>query len=229
MNKRLEEMHGEKFVGVAELATAVSRILAESGPSQEKATVTQLTDERTVRFYLAEGLLSPAEEKQGTASVFSYKHLLQLLVIKQLQAEDLPIRKIKQLIESLEESDLKKLLQVESKQTQKNDATKFLESLLTSSKTLNQTVSGPPKQRSKPSLSAATPVAPSGSISASASASEESNAWLRIEVESGVELHLRSSVQLPTERKGLQLFAEKIVRAIESYLLKAQATTKKGK
>jgi DNA-binding transcriptional MerR regulator len=227
MNERLEEMRGEKFVGVAELAIAVRQILAESGPSQEKATVTALPDERTVRFYLAEGLLSPAEEKQGTASVFGYKHLLQLLAVKKLQAEDLPIRKIKQLLDGLEEADLKKLLQVESKRAQKNEATKFLESLLTTSKLEDKALSGPLRQRSSPSLSKAIPPAASDFGSLASSAPEQLDSWVRIEVEQGVELHLRSGVQFSTERKGLQLFAEKIVRAVESYLSKAQA--KKGK
>lgn len=219
-------MRHEKFVGVAELAMAVSQILAEIGPSQEKATVTQLPDERTVRFYLAEGLLSPAEEKQGTASVFNYKHLLQLLAIKKLQAEDLPIRKIKQLLDGLEEADLKRLLQVESKQAQKNEATKFLESLLTTGKPENKPSAGPLRQRSSPSFSAKAPAVTNVGSSISPMP-EEPDAWVRIEVEQGVELHLRSGVQLPTERKGLQLLAEKIVRAVESYLSKAQA--KKGK
>jgi hypothetical protein len=51
-----------------------------------------MPDERTLRYYLAE-LIPPATEKQGTASVFGYRHPLQLLVVKKLKSENLPIRK----------------------------------------------------------------------------------------------------------------------------------------
>jgi hypothetical protein len=49
-------------------------ILAEIGTTQDRGTVSAMPDERTLRYYLAEGLLSPAAEKQGTASVFGYLH-----------------------------------------------------------------------------------------------------------------------------------------------------------
>src|SRR5689334_17391742 len=76
MREWLEAERGAKYVGVAGLAEAAARILAESGAApQGRGTVTELPDERTVRYYLAEGLVPPAEEKQGTASVFGYRHL----------------------------------------------------------------------------------------------------------------------------------------------------------
>src|ERR1700759_4360601 len=98
MRKNLESLQYKKFVCVAERAEEASRVLRKTGPLQEKATVTEVPDERTIRYYLNEGLLSPADEKQGTASVFGYRHLLQLLVIKKLQSEHLPIRKIRDLV-----------------------------------------------------------------------------------------------------------------------------------
>src|ERR1044071_8719113 len=94
----LERARQAKYVGVAELADEAAKILAEIGPAQERGTVSEVPDERTIRYYLSEGLLSPAEEKQGTASVFGYRHLLQLLVVKKLQAEGLPIRAIREQI-----------------------------------------------------------------------------------------------------------------------------------
>ena len=102
MRKQLDSMRQRKFVGVAELAGEAAKVLAESGLAQVRGTVSEVPDERTIRYYLAENLLSPAEDKQGTASVFGYRHLLQLLVVKKLQAEHLPIRKIRELVEGRE-------------------------------------------------------------------------------------------------------------------------------
>src|SRR3712207_6448315 len=99
MREWLEAARREKYVGVAGLAEAAARILAESGAARQgRGTVRELPDERTVRYYLTAGLTPPAEEKQGPASVFEFRHLLQLLVVKKLQAEGLPIRAIRELV-----------------------------------------------------------------------------------------------------------------------------------
>ena len=42
--------------------------------------------ERTIRFYVARGLVSPPDGR-GTAAVYSYRHLLQVLAIKLRQME----------------------------------------------------------------------------------------------------------------------------------------------
>ena len=110
-------MRQQKFVGVAELAGVAARVLAESGLVQARGTVSELPDERMVRYYLTEGLLAPAEEKQGTASVFGYLHLLQLLAVKHLQAEHLPIRKIRELVEGRRERELERLIGLDAKAT----------------------------------------------------------------------------------------------------------------
>src|SRR5258708_9708263 len=131
MKKNLDSLQQKKYIGVADLADETARVLRGSGPMQEKATVTEVPDERTIRYYLNEGLLSPADEKQGTASVFGYRHLLQLLVIKKLQSEHLPIRKIRELVIARKERELERLLGDEQNSTPKNDAMRYLETLLT--------------------------------------------------------------------------------------------------
>src|SRR3954470_15167833 len=132
MKESLRVMKGRTFIGVAELAEEASRILYEYGLVQERGTVRDMPDERTIRYYLSEGLLAHAEDKQGTASVFGYLQLLQLLVIKKLQAEHLPIRKIRELVAERTERELERLMGVDEKRKEKNEATSYLESLLTS-------------------------------------------------------------------------------------------------
>ncbi len=106
----LDQIKPVQYIGVKELADAAERILKEMGSSQEKGTVTEYPNERTIRFYITEGLLPPSEMKQGAASVFGYPHLLTLLVIKQLQSEGLPINIIRQLVAGKAATELEQLL-----------------------------------------------------------------------------------------------------------------------
>src|SRR6185437_6165171 len=123
---------GKKYVGLPEFARVGGEILAELQLEQQRGTVTSVPDERTIRYYLAEGLIQTPEERQGTASVFSYLNLLQLLTVKKLQAEHLPIRKIRELVAGMGEPELETLLGVRGAGGRKTDAKQYLETLLAS-------------------------------------------------------------------------------------------------
>lgn len=208
MRERLEAARRRKYVGVAELAQEAGGILAESGPVQGRGTVSELPDERTIRYYLSEGLLSPAEEKQGTASVFGYLHLLQLLVIKKLQAEHLPIRAIRELVGSRNERQLERLLGGEpGRAADRNEALRYLETLVA------KPPPPPPAAMSAPSpasFDAAAPAAPAYSQSAR-------DTWARVEIEPGLEVHISSSYRPPGEAKGLSRLAQSFVDAVRRF------------
>lgn len=217
IKKRLEAIRQRKFVGVAELADEAAKILAESGLEQERGTVSDLPDERTLRYYLAEGLLSPAEEKQGTASVFGYRHLLQLLAVKKLQAEHLPIRKIRELVEGRELRELERLLGLEGGTARKNEALSYLEQLLTKPTPPRTSTSARALNFSSPASSRVEPDALPAQVSQSSNSSSSSNgAWERIEIEPGLEVHVRSSYQPPGDTKGLRRLAQVVMRLIET-------------
>ncbi|HVF49443.1 MAG TPA: MerR family transcriptional regulator [Pyrinomonadaceae bacterium] len=212
MRERLESVRHKKFIGVAELAEQAAEILSEGGPVQERGTVTEVPDERTVRYYLTEGLISPAEEKQGTASVFGYIHLLQLLVVKKLQSERLPIRMIRELVSSGSERKLERLLGSEqdrraTKAGDKNDALRYLETLLTKAH------SAPP---SPPRASGPLPTRASPPASPSVGQSEQAK-WERVEIEPGLELHIRGNYGMPQESRGVRRLVQSILRTIEAY------------
>ena len=221
MKSSLGAWRARKFIGVAELADVAARVLAESGPVQERGTVSEVPDERTVRYYLTEGLLSPAEEKQGTASVFGYLHLLQLLAVKNLQAQHLPIRKIRELVEGRSERELERLLGVDARTPDKNAALSYLESLLT------QPPSAPPVAASPHSVAAQRNTQFAAAPSASAPPGQATGTWERIELEPGLELHISSSYRPPAEARGIRRLAAGIVSAVESY--SRQLIGKRGK
>lgn len=207
-------------MGVPEFAEAAARQLAELGLVQERGSVTAVPDERTIRYYLSEGLIPATDEKQGTASVFSYPHLLQLLVVKKLQAQHLPIRKIRELVAGRNERQLERLLglgdEPEAKGKEggakgdqaKNDATRYLQSLLTKSSQTQIAAPIPPAPRAMRMAAIALPVSPE---------SDETKSWERIEVEPGLELHVRSDYRPPADSGKKNRLVERIAKFIKQY------------
>ena len=227
MKDRTEALRGRRFVGVAELAAEAARLLAEAGPAQERATVTELPDERMVRYYITEGLVTPAEEKQGTASVFGYLQLLQLLAVKNLQAAHLPIRKIRELVAGRGERELERLLGLERRA--KNSAMSYLESLLTAPRA--SPPPPPPMLSSAPppplSRAARTSVPPPLLPSAAPATTTAVGTWQRVELEPGLELHVHSNYQPPVEAKGLRRLTQLITDALWAHL--RTSSGRKGK
>jgi hypothetical protein len=72
--------------GLRDLAALSAGVLDASGVVPVNAAVRARPSERTIRFYVARGLVSPPDGR-GTAAVYSYRHLLQVLAIKLRQME----------------------------------------------------------------------------------------------------------------------------------------------
>ncbi|HEX9394070.1 MAG TPA: MerR family transcriptional regulator, partial [Gemmatimonadales bacterium] len=69
-----------------DLAGLVGAILDASAVTPINAAARAQPSQRTVRFYVTRGLVSPPEGR-GTAATYSYRHFLQLLWIKLRQME----------------------------------------------------------------------------------------------------------------------------------------------
>ena len=184
---------GRKYVGLPEFARVGEQVLAEMGLEQARGTVTSVPDERTIRYYMAEGLVQTPEEKQGTASVFGYLNLLQLLTVKKLQAEHLPIRKIRELVAGKSEQELETLLGIgnTAKKSRETDAKRYLESLLAPS---SAPAAAPLKEAAPPPQT------------------DQSQSWQRVEIEPGLELHIRSDYAPPTSARTKSLLEKAIHR-----------------
>lgn len=186
---------GRKYVGLPEFARVGEQVLAEMGLEQARGTVTSVPDERTIRYYMAEGLVQTPEEKQGTASVFGYVNLLQLLTVKKLQADHLPIRKIRELVAGKSEQELETLLGIGStaKKSRETEAKRYLESLLTPT---------PVPEAAPPKLAGVAPPPQT----------DQSQSWQRVEIEPGLELHIRSDYAPPTSARTKSLLEKAIHR-----------------
>jgi DNA-binding transcriptional MerR regulator len=78
---------------VRDLAATTAAVLAGSRVRPVSASAAVAPAERTIRFYVTRGLVSPPEGR-GTAAVYSYRHFLQLLAIKLRQMEGAPLAAI---------------------------------------------------------------------------------------------------------------------------------------
>lgn len=199
-------LEGKKYVGVAELGAQVAAILENSNTYQEKGTVTELPDERTIRYYITENLIPPSTEKQGTASVFGYEHLLALLAIKKLQAQNLPIKKIREILVGKTITELEKLLGIETEKiSTKNDAQEYLETLLL-------------RQRSEPNEIQSSLPPRSSSIGAYRQKMKPkvAQSWERFEIEQGLELHVEKNFKLSSDSRRRRTLIKVIEEIIQS-------------
>jgi len=207
MKHPVERERGRKYVGLPEFVRVSEGVLSELGIEQKRGTVSLVPDERTIRYYLAEGLIQPADEKQGTASVFSYKHLLQLVAVTKLQAEHLPIKKIREVVTDKNEQQLESLLGVTDstgKRIDDTEAKRYLESLLAPSMAIGSIKSAP---RDMASISPAL----------EPPRSDTSASWQRVEIEPGLELHIRSDYTPPVSNARTKGLADRIRTAISRY------------
>lgn len=207
MKHPVEKERGRKYVGLPEFAQTAERILAQLDLEQARGTVTNVPDERTIRYYLSEGLIQSPEEKQGTASVFAYLNLLQLIAVKKLQAEHLPIRKIRELVADKSEQELETLLGfggAGSKKAGENEAKRYLESLLTPT---TQTAAPARIPAMSLKLQASTPTMPE-------SDQTQPGSWQRVEIEPGLELHIRSDYTPPTTSARSRSLAERVIQRL---------------
>lgn len=197
MSQTVLREKGKKYVGLPEFARVGEQILAEMGLEQERGTVTSVPDERTIRYYMTEGLIQTPGERQGTASVFNYLNLLQLLTVKKLQAEHLPIRKIRELVAGKSEQELEIMLGVRGTGGRKTEAKQYLETLLASAP------SKPPSQPLR-QIDAAPPL----------EASPQTHSWQRVEIEPGLELHIRSDYAPPASGSRTKSLLEKAIHRL---------------
>lgn len=86
--------------------------------TQPRWNLTELTQEagvsvRTVRYYIAEGLLPPPDAN-GPRSFYTQGHLDRLRLIDRLKASYLPLKEIRRRLSTLDDADIHQLLHAES-------------------------------------------------------------------------------------------------------------------
>ncbi len=95
LSKTLFSLQGRADFSLEELLDLAARLVPRVATGQARYKVTEVPSERTVRYYTTSGLIDRPLGLSGTRAVYGYRHLLQILVVKSLQARYLPLRKIR--------------------------------------------------------------------------------------------------------------------------------------
>ena len=114
MKKEREQMLKESCrrepFAMNQLVVEVARLIPHFVGRQRRYHVSIYPDERTIRYYILKGLVDKSSGHRGPAATFSTHHLLQVVAIKKLQAEYLPLHKIKEIILGLSTNELRDML-----------------------------------------------------------------------------------------------------------------------
>ena len=107
--KRLQE----RELSLSELVEAAGRLLLRLVPPPSDGRVAELPDARTVRYYQTIGLIDKPLRYEGRSAVYAYKHLLQILAVKRLQAHGLTLAQIQRTLAGATASQLESALSQE--------------------------------------------------------------------------------------------------------------------
>ena len=181
-----------------ELVQVANDLLPQFLPDEKVQTrVREDVTPRLVRHYTSQGMLDEPL-KEGREARYTYRHLLQLLLVRRLLVEGYGANVIDTLARSKPNSDLEALLQggVQLTVAPANPALAFLQTI----------------QQRQPEIVARSQAL--GSVATPPSPVPATNEWTRIEIMPGVELHVRRDVVLPNAPPAQQNLAQQILHAL---------------
>ena len=182
---------GLRNLTLAALLETVVDLLPKLVKRQVRYRVTDLPTERTLRYYITQGLVDPPSGKKGTSSLYGYRHLLQVLAVKYLQSQYLPLKKIRTLL--------------------RGRSNRELELLLPDSKTHRASLDTVLKDGGADGARDFPARRPSAG----------GERWRRVKVRAGLEIHFREDIRAPQDPEELRKWQEDLLRPLERLWLEA--------
>jgi len=127
-------------------------------PADERFSLPELADlagvtPRTIRYYLAQGLL-PAVGQSGPGAKYDGRHLARLRLIRRLQAEHLPLAEIRRRLDELAEGEIRELAGASEPSAPGDSALEYLRGVLAGPSTMKPQRSPNPVVRIPPPMRA---------------------------------------------------------------------------
>ena len=202
----LHTLRQKEYATLDELVTEAARIIPHIAGEQKRYKVSVYPDERTVRYYINQGLVDKPSASPSSPARFTYRHLLQILAIKHLQAQYFPLTKIKEMLAGLEEEQLEEIITGGQDDYQEYSR---ISSPLRRRQTLHCDISQHPISYSPeniPLYSRRVPAMP-----------DLPEEWLRISVTEDVEINIRAS-SVPKTSEEKTEFMERLAAKLRIYL-----------
>jgi DNA-binding transcriptional MerR regulator len=211
MSELQQLAQGDRRWSLEEFVDVANQLLPQYLPQQDAdIRVSEAVNPRLVRHYTTQGLVDKPH-RQGREARYTYRHLIQLLLLKKLLSEGYSIGSLTTLMLNKPDSELEALLLGGAKLTVEtaNPALAFL------SKVRQRSAAASPKRVEAPPPPAAAQLRLSSAAPPlSAAPVPPSEHWLRVDLLPGLELHVRQDFALPRspqEREALlQLIAQRL-------------------
>jgi DNA-binding transcriptional MerR regulator len=168
--------------------------LPQVAPAQTKYRVTEMPSARTIRFYTANSLVDKPMVREDKHARYGYRHLLQVMAIKYLQSQYLPLVKIRSLVENISNRDLELLIPDISPVTAAHRGIARADRMVVENSFLPQTFSfdsRKPQQETAP-------------VDPGSDPGEPHDTWRRVEIGPGIELHVHTAALAGTDIERLR-------------------------
>ena len=106
----MDALRGRANLSIEELVELAGRWTPAVAAGQSRHMVTEVPTGRTLRYYVTMGLIDRPLGYEGTRAHYGFRHFLQVLSIKALQARYFPLRKVRSMITGRTDAELEGVL-----------------------------------------------------------------------------------------------------------------------
>lgn len=218
-NEELDKYEGREDLRLDELLDAANSLMEAVAPVQPSDRVTETLSERTLRYYISQGLVDRPSGKEGSSALYGYRHLLQLLALKRLQASYLPVKKIREIVPESTNGALRAIIsggeqqgpmETGSLSSTRDSAIAFLDSISQDRPAArgSQSPGTPPPSSPAPGMQ---------SLSGTAgSTPPEAESWERYVLDDGIELHIRSDRRSSLRKSEARRLFDRLLKIFKS-------------